>query len=115
MFAPKTNDERRNGHPAKEFCHRAPLTASSCSGQMSVEVRDNPDESRYEVFADGELAGFAEYRLHNGRITFIHTEIDPAHEGGGLGSSLARAALDDVKSRGLPVVPLCPFIAGYIR
>jgi predicted GNAT family acetyltransferase len=82
---------------------------------MSSEVRDNPDQARYEVYADGELAGFAQYRLSGDRITMFHTEIDPAHEGRGLGGDLARAALADVRARGLELVPLCPFIAGFIR
>lgn len=82
---------------------------------MSVEVRDNRDQARYEVWTDGQLAGFAQYRLHDGRITFLHTEIGPGHEGVGLGSQLARAALDDVRVRQLAVVPLCPFIADYIK
>jgi predicted GNAT family acetyltransferase len=82
---------------------------------MSVEVKDNRDEARYEVFADGHLAGFTQYRLEGGRITFVHTEIDPEYEGSGLGSRLARAALDDARTRNLSVVPRCPFIAGYIR
>jgi predicted GNAT family acetyltransferase len=82
---------------------------------MTVEVRDNPEASRYEVWAGGELAGFTQYRLHDDRVTFIHTEIDPAHEGEGLGSRLARSALDDMRARGLMIAPQCPFIAGYIR
>jgi predicted GNAT family acetyltransferase len=82
---------------------------------LTVEVRDNPDEARYEVWADGLLAGFAQYRLHDGQITFFHTEVEPQHEGSGLGGRLARAALDDVRARGLAVVPLCPFIAAFIR
>jgi hypothetical protein len=82
---------------------------------VTVEVADNPSESRYEIRADGELAGFAQYRNADGRVTFFHTEIDPAYEGEGLGSRLARFALDDVRSHGQQVVPLCPFIAQYIR
>ena len=82
---------------------------------MSIEVRDNPERSRYEVLLDGEVAGFAQYRLRNGRITMFHTEIEPGHEGHGLGGELARQALDDVRSRGLALEPRCPFIAGYIR
>jgi predicted GNAT family acetyltransferase len=82
---------------------------------MAVEVRDNPDESRYEIRWDGELAGFVAYGLHRDHITFIHTEIEPAYEGHGLGGQLARAVLDDARRRGLPVVPLCPFIVSYIR
>lgn len=82
---------------------------------MDIDVRDNPAESRYEVLADGELAGFAQYKLDGDRITMYHTEVDPEHEGAGLGGRLARQALDDVRARGLRVVPLCPFIAAYIR
>ena len=82
---------------------------------MAVEVRDNPEESRYEIRSDGELAGFVTYGLHRDHITFIHTEIEPAFEGHGLGGQLASAVLDDARRRVLEVVPMCPFIAGYIR
>ena len=82
---------------------------------MPVEVRDNPEESRYEIRSDGELAGFVTYQLHPDHITFVHTEIEPQYEGEGLGSQLARAVLGDARRRGLMVAPMCPFIAGYIR
>ena len=82
---------------------------------MSAVVRDNPDQSRYEVLVDGRLAGFAQYRRTRDRITMFHTEVASEFEGQGLGGELARAALDDVRRRGLNLLPLCPFIAGYIR
>jgi predicted GNAT family acetyltransferase len=44
-----------------------------------------------------------------------HTEVEPEYAGQGLGDELAREALDDVRRRGLILVPLCPFIAAYIR
>ena len=79
-----------------------------------MTVKDNPDAARYELFVDGQVAAFAEYRLHDGRIEFVHTEVEAGHEGAGLGSRLARAVLDDARDRGLPVEPRCEFIAGYI-
>ena len=82
---------------------------------MSTEVRDVPAESRYEVLVDGRLAGFAQYRLDGKRITMYHTEVDPEYGVQGLGDELARAALDDVRRRGFVLVPICPFIAAYIR
>ena len=82
---------------------------------MNVEVRNNPTEYRFEVWADGELAGYTQYGLGRGQIAFVHTKVYEAYEGLGLGSRLARAALDDARDRGLVVVPFCPFIAGFIE
>lgn len=80
-----------------------------------VVVTDNPAEHRYEARIDGELAGFAQYALRPGSIVFIHTEVDPAFEGRGIGSALARQSLDEVRAKGeLDVIPLCPFYKGWI-
>lgn len=82
---------------------------------MNAEVRNNPTAYRYEVWADGELAGYTQYVLRRGRIAFVHTRVDESYKGLGLGGRLARAALDDARARGLVVMPFCPFIAGYIE
>ncbi len=80
-----------------------------------VEVHDNPSQKRYEARLDGRLAGFAEYRLSDGVITFTHTEVDSAFEGNGIGSSLVRHSLDDVREKGdRKVRPLCPFYESWI-
>lgn len=82
---------------------------------MSTQVRDSQLESRYEILVDERLAGFAQYRLNDDRITIYHAEIDPEYRGRGLGDELARDALQDVRRRGLVLVPRCPFIASYVR
>ncbi len=64
--------------------------------------------------ADGELAGFAEYRRRPGRIEFVHTEIEPRFERHGLASRLIETALSQARSDGLAVLPYCPFVRGYI-
>ena len=46
---------------------------------------------------------------------FTHTEVFDAYEGKGVGSALARGALDDVRARGGRLVALCPFIAAYLE
>ncbi|WP_244927899.1 GNAT family N-acetyltransferase [Nocardioides sp. W7] len=80
-----------------------------------VETTHNPGESRYEAHLDGELAGFAEYVLDDDAIVFTHTEVDDRFEGQGVGSALARFALDDVRRDGTrAVVPRCPFIRRWI-
>ena len=70
---------------------------------------------RYEAALDGELAAYAEYNLLSGAIMFTHTEVLPAHEGKGLGSAIARHVLDAARTQQLHVIPVCQFIAGYIR
>ena len=52
---------------------------------MAPTVTDVSDRRRFEIEVDGAVLGFAEYRRRPGVITFLHTEIDPAHEAEGLG------------------------------
>ena len=77
-------------------------------------VRHNEGKSRFEIEADGEIA-YAEYRLADDRIIFPHTIVPEAFEGRGFGSALAKAGLSWAREQGLPVVPRCSFIAGYIE
>ncbi len=80
-----------------------------------VIVENSPERNRYEARIDGEVAGFAEYQLTPALIVFTHTEVKPAHEGKGVGSALARFALEDVRDDGQrKVLPLCPFIKAWI-
>jgi predicted GNAT family acetyltransferase len=81
-----------------------------------VKVTDNPGESRFEAHVDGELAGFAAYDSADDLIVFTHTEVFDAFEGKGVGSALARGALDAVRADGIrKVLPRCRFIRGWIE
>ena len=78
------------------------------------QVRNVPEAARYELEVDGHTA-IAAYHERDGVIYFSHTEVPPEAEGQGVGSALARGALDDARRRGLEVVPSCAFIAAFIR
>jgi predicted GNAT family acetyltransferase len=79
-----------------------------------IVVTDVPQDSQFLATVDDERAGYIDYSLAGTRIVFRHTEVLPVHEGEGVGSALARFALDDARRRGLEVVPICPFVAAWI-
>ena len=82
---------------------------------METTVRDNPEESRYEIRNGDRVLGTAVYERRGDTTVFTHTVVDPDVGQDGLGSTLVRAALDDVRSRGGSVVPKCPFVRGWIE
>jgi predicted GNAT family acetyltransferase len=80
-----------------------------------IAIADAPDRGRFEAVVDGGTAGFLQYRRKPGRITLVHTQVDPAFEGRGIGSRLARFALDDARREGLRVRVACPFVTAWLR
>jgi predicted GNAT family acetyltransferase len=82
---------------------------------MDLRVVDNPEEQRYELWLGATLAGLIDYRSEPGVVLLVHTEVDQAFEGQGLGGRLVAGALDDLRARGLQLVPLCPFVRSYLR
>jgi predicted GNAT family acetyltransferase len=80
---------------------------------MANTVRNNTALNRFELDADGHTA-VAYYRLAPGVITFTHTEVPQELAGRGIGSALARGALEIVRAQGLKVVAQCPFISAYL-
>ena len=79
-----------------------------------AELSDNMARHRYEMTIDGAVA-FIEYRMEGDRLVLVHTEVPEALSGRGIGSAIARAVLDDARAHGRRVVPVCEFVAGYIK
>ncbi len=80
-----------------------------------MEYREDPDNFRF-VAEDGDtIAGQALYMKRGGRHVFVHTEVDEAYGGQGVGSGIVKCALDAMAASHTPVLPLCPFFARYIR
>ena len=84
-------------------------------GDGSVRVVDNAGAGRYEISVDGVPAGFSTYRDSGDARVVVHTEVAPEFEGHGLAGELAKFVLDDIRRRGLRLVPRCPYIAGYVK
>lgn len=83
---------------------------------QDTQVANNAERSRFEIRVDdGRLAGFAEYDDRDGVREFTHTVVRDEFEGQGIGSRLARAALDMTREDGRSVVATCPFVKGWIE
>jgi uncharacterized protein len=89
------------------------VTTTTRDGR-TIEVVDNPERRRFEVWVGGELVGRAAYRVEPGTVVFTHTEVNPELQGQGVASELARQALDLVRASDREIVAICPFITEYL-
>ena len=81
---------------------------------MTDQVTNNEAASRYELDAGGATA-LVVYSLSGDTLTFTHTEVPEELEGQGVGSRLVGGALEDVRRRGLRIVPVCSFVRHYVE
>jgi predicted GNAT family acetyltransferase len=81
--------------------------------EVAVE-HDHPG-NRFVLRLDGRQVGMITYVDSGGALVLVHTEVDPAHGGQGLGTALVAAALDELRAAGERVVPRCPFVAAFIE
>jgi predicted GNAT family acetyltransferase len=82
---------------------------------MDVVVEDHPEEERYVALVDGKPGGFIAYHGRSGLIALVHTEVDEQLEGKGVGAALVSGALEDIRGKGLDLLPFCPFVNRYIQ
>jgi predicted GNAT family acetyltransferase len=85
-------------------------------GRVEITVADVPERERFEARAeDGALAGVLTYQLTGRIIAYTHTRVEPEYEHLGVGGALARAAMDDARGKSRTVVPICPFLKGWLE
>jgi hypothetical protein len=85
-------------------------------GGVTFTVTDVPERERFEARDETDaLAGVLTYQLTDNIIAYTHTRVEPEFEGRGAGSILARAAMDDARTKGRLVVPICPFLSGWLE
>jgi predicted GNAT family acetyltransferase len=80
-----------------------------------MDVVNNVEAKRFEIALPGGDLAFADYSPMKGKVMFPHTVVPPAHEGKGVGSALAKAALAWARDEGLEVIPACTFFVTYMR
>lgn len=90
---------------------------SAMEAATQITTHHNDAESRFEVLDGDAVIGMAEYLEMPGddQRVFFHTEVDEAYKGQGLAVRLAELALESTVAEGRRVVPVCAFIAAYVR
>ena len=76
-------------------------------------MRNDAAGSRFVYGSPGQEAELL-YRLRNGRLVLVHTEVPIELEGHGIGGKLVTAAVDYAAQAGLVVVPSCPFAQSWL-
>ncbi|HEY1392982.1 MAG TPA: GNAT family N-acetyltransferase [Methylibium sp.] len=84
------------------------------SAAEKIQVVHNSAASRFEAKVQGELC-VADYRLHEGVVTFTHTEVPPTLRGHGVAAALVREALAWCAAQGHRVIPACSYVRAYIQ
>ena len=77
-------------------------------------VRDDPSRHRYELNTP-EGPAIAAYEREGDRLVLTHTVVPPAQEGQGVATRLIAGVFADARSRGLTIVPQCPFVSTYLQ
>ena len=83
--------------------------------ELIPRIEDDPPNQRYKVWLGDEPVAYSEYENEPGRIVFTHTVVRPRFEGRGIGSRLAKFAVEDARARGLRITPICPFIRSWLE
>ena len=77
-------------------------------------ITHNKQNMRFEVLIDDQKA-FLEYRMKEGDIAFMHTEVPESLSGKGIAGALAAYAFNYARENNLPVIVYCPFVQAYLK
>lgn len=79
-----------------------------------LKILNNTERQQFQVTVNGEPASL-EYRLYDGMIVLMHTEVPEPVAGRGIGSALADFALNYARANHMPVKVYCPFVQAYLK
>lgn len=79
-----------------------------------LDVTHNEAEDRFETWIDGQLSKL-DYMQDGDTIVMTHVGVHPEHRGQGVAGKLTQVALEYARGKSFRVIPMCPYIATYIR
>lgn len=79
-----------------------------------ADVINNEKQHRFEVDLEGQTA-MLQYKIKDGALWLLHTEVPEKGQGKGIAGALARAAFDHARATNQPVVPMCSFVVTWLQ
>lgn len=79
-----------------------------------LEITKNEAENRFEWLIDGHLSKL-EYIQDKDSLVITHVGVDPEFRGHGIAGKLTQVGLEYAKANSLRVIPMCSYVAAYIR
>lgn len=83
---------------------------------MTTRLEHNVADTRYEIYIDDTLAGYADYAEREDLKVrdFHHTLTFPEFRGRGVAAQVVEFALNDSRTAGYSVIPTCWYVEQYI-
>lgn len=78
------------------------------------DIQNDPEAKRYLLRVGSETAVVA-YNLTGSNLMITETLVPRALEGQGIASRMARHVVDDARSRGLHILPVCPYFSAWLK
>ena len=82
---------------------------------MDISVENDEKGRQFHAEVDGHRAHLDYVRHPDGTLDLIHTEVDPALRGKGVGEAVVRFAFDAARSGGFKLIPTCPFVKKFVE
>ncbi|MBC7300488.1 MAG: N-acetyltransferase [Nocardia sp.] len=83
---------------------------------MTTRLEHNVADTRYEIYHDDVLAGYADYaeREDTKVRDFHHTMTFPEFRGRGVAAEVVQFGLDDARKNGYKIIPTCWYVEKYV-
>ena len=80
----------------------------------ALNVIHNEAEGQFETWIDGQLSKL-DYMQDGNTMVITHVGVHPEHRGQGVAGKITEVALEYAKQKSYRVIPMCPYVATYIR
>lgn len=80
---------------------------------MEQRVRENAAQHRFELPLKDGLFAAAYYRIEDGRVVLIHTEVPSEFSGQGIASELATQVFELLRQTGRKAILKCSFMTKF--